>query len=75
MVNTKFTSKKKKLSKCLRVTSKCYVIDHFTVVGLVSWPFSEREAEVGLVLIQTFFLFLRKLYSKILVSIRTTRFT
>ena len=30
-------------------------IDHFTVVGLVSEPLSEREAEVDLVLIQTSF--------------------
>ena len=40
VVNTKFTSKKRNLainSWCsLRVTSKCYVIDNFTVVGLVS---------------------------------------
>ena len=34
VVNTKFTSKKRNLAS-LRVTSKCYVIDHFTVVGLV----------------------------------------
>ena len=73
VVNTKFTSKKRNLAS-LRVTSKCYVIDHFTVVGLVSYPLSEREAEVGLVLIQTFFFFLWKLYSKTLVSVRTTWF-
>ena len=30
-------------------------IDHFTVVGVVSKPLSEREAEVDLVLIQTSF--------------------
>ena len=32
-------------------------VGHFTVVGLVSWPLNEREAEVDLVLIQTSFLF------------------
>ena len=37
---------------------------HFTVVGLVSEPLTEREAEVDLVLIQTFFLFLWKLCLK-----------
>ena len=30
-----------------------YAIDHFTVADLVTWPLSEREAEVDLVLIQT----------------------
>ena len=33
------------------------IIGHFTVVGLVSKPFSEREAEVDHVLIQTSLLF------------------
>ena len=33
-----------------------FTIDHFTVMGLVSWPLSEREAEVDLVLVQTCFL-------------------
>ena len=32
-------------------------IGHFTVVGLVSLPLSEREAEGDIVLIQTSFLF------------------
>ena len=39
-------------------------IDHFTVVSLVTKPLSEIEAEVGLVLIQTSFLFLWKLCLK-----------
>ena len=42
-----------------------YTIDHFTVVDLVSWPLSGREAEVYLVLILTSFLFLWKLCLKI----------
>ena len=33
-------------------------IDHFTVVCLVAWPLNESEAEVDLVLIETFLLFL-----------------
>ena len=37
-------------------------IDHFTVVDLVSQPSSECEAEVDLVLIQTFFALLWKLF-------------
>ena len=37
-------------------------IDHFTVVDLVPWPSSECEAEVDLVLIQTFFALLWKLF-------------
>ena len=28
-------------------------LDHLTVVGIVSWPLTESEAEVDLVLIQT----------------------
>ena len=48
------------------------LIGHLTVVGLVSLPLSECEAEVELVLIQTSFLFLWKLCLNILVSIRTT---
>ena len=39
-------------------------IDHFTVVDLVPWPLSECEAEVDLVLIQTFFALLWKLSLK-----------
>ena len=42
----------------------------FTVVGLVSLPLNQCEAEVELVLIKTSFYFLGKLYLKILVSIR-----
>ena len=42
-----------------------FLIDHFTVLGLVSLPLSGREAEVDLVLRQTFFLFLWKLCLKI----------
>ena len=34
------------------------VIDHFTVVCLVSWPLNESEARVVLVLIETSLLFL-----------------
>ena len=34
----------------------CLSVGHFTVVGLVSWPLNEREAEVDLVLTQTSFL-------------------
>ena len=49
--------------------------NHFTVVGLVPWPSSECEAEVDLVMIQTFFVFVWTLCLKILVSKRTTRFT
>ena len=35
-------------------------IDHFTVVGVVSYPLSEREAEVDVASIQTSFFFLWK---------------
>ena len=45
---------------CLQVRT----IDHFTVVDLVPWPTSECEAEVDLVLIQTFFDLLWKLSLK-----------
>ena len=45
---------------CLQVCT----IDHFTVVDLVPWPTSECEAEVYLVLIQTFFDLLWKLSLK-----------
>ena len=48
------------------------IIDHFTVIPAFE---CECEAEVDLVLIQTSFLFLWKLYLKILVSIGTTLFT
>ena len=41
---------------------------------LVSLPLNECEVEVDLVLIQTFFLSLWKLYLKILGSVRTARF-
>ena len=39
-------------------TASCCIIDHFTVMSLVPYPPSERDAEVDLVLIQTSFLFL-----------------
>ena len=35
-------------------------IDHFTVVGLVTWPLDGREAEGDFVLIQTSLLLLCK---------------
>ena len=41
-------------------TASCCIIDHFTVMSLVPYPPSERDAEVDLVLIQTSFLFLWK---------------
>ena len=44
--------------------SRWSLIDHFTVVDLVPWPLSECEAEVDLVLIQTFFALLWKLSLK-----------
>ena len=37
-----------------------YVIDHFTVVGLVTWPLNGSEAGVDLVLIKTSLLLLCK---------------
>ena len=39
---------------------KVFVIDHFTVVGLVMWPLNDSEAGVDLVLIQTSLLLLCK---------------
>ena len=45
---------------------------HFTLVGLVSSPLSEREAVVDLVLIQTSLLFYGNYAQKMLVSLRTT---
>ena len=39
-------------------TASCCIIDHFTVMSLVPYPPSKRDAEVDLVLIQTSFLFL-----------------
>ena len=38
----------------------CRRIDHFTVVGLVTWPLNGSEAGVDLVLIQTSLLLLCK---------------
>ena len=38
----------------------CMTIDHFTVVGLVTWPLNGSEAGVDLVLIQTSLLLLCK---------------
>ena len=49
---------------CAPVVTSDKAIDHFTVVGLVSFPLSEHEAEVDLALIQTSFLFLWKLCLK-----------
>ena len=37
-----------------------YLIDHFTVLFLVTWPLNESEAGVDLVLIETSLLLLRK---------------
>ena len=49
-------------------------IEHFiTVVGLVSYSLSGREAEVDLVLIQTSFLLLRKLSLKIHTGLCSSR--
>ena len=49
---------------CFKILLLCRLaikaIDHFTVVGLVSQPLSECEAEVDLLLIQTSFFFLWK---------------
>ena len=45
---------------------------HFTLVGLVSSPLSEREAGVDLVLIQTSLLFMEIITKKMLVGKRET---
>ena len=50
---------------CMYNPSMFSSIGHFTVVGLVSWPLSGYEAEVDLLLIQTFLPFLWKLCLKI----------
>ena len=49
---------------CAPVVTSDKAINHFTAVGLVSFPLSEHEAEVDLALIQTSFLFLTKLCLK-----------
>ena len=45
----------KQASTCLhfQVQQKFSIIDHFTVVSLVTWPLNGRKARVDLVLIQT----------------------
>ena len=48
------------------------VIDHFTVVCLVTWPLNESEAGVDLVLIETLLLFICKF---LLISLRTASLT
>ena len=48
------------------------LMDHFTVVCLVTWPLSEIEAGVDLALIETSMLFLCKI---LLISLRTTLLT
>ena len=53
------------------VHNKIWIV-HFTVVYLVTWPLSESEAGVDLILIQTHLLFILK-YK--LVSMRRTWFT
>ena len=42
------------------INNPCNVIDHFTVVDLVTWPLNGSEAGVDLVLIQTALLLLCK---------------
>ena len=56
---------------CITLLVFCIGIDHFTVVGLVTWPMTTSEAGGDLVLIQTSLLFSCKCQ---LVSIRTTWF-
>ena len=43
-----------------REQTKIHKIDHFTVLGLVTWPLNVSEAGVDLVLIQTSLLLLCK---------------
>ena len=45
---------------------------HFTVVYLVTWPMTESEAGVGLVVVETSMLFLCKF---LLISMTTTSLT
>ena len=47
------------LEKTLHGIKTC-IIDHFTVVGLVTWPLNGSKAEVHFVLIQTSLLLLQK---------------
>ena len=53
-------------------TSSFALIDHFTVVCLVTWPLNESEAGVDLVLIETSLLFICKF---LLISMRTASLT
>ena len=48
------------LSDNLHFTQKYLAIDHFTVVGLVTWPLNGSEAGGDLVLIETSMLLLCK---------------
>ena len=70
MVNTKFTSKKRNLAslQAVYVSRQMLCNRPFHSCGLSILAF-EWTWGWGLVLIQTFFLFLWKLYSKIVVSI------
>ena len=61
----------KRITMLISFSIRC-AIDHFTVVCLAAWPLSESEAGVGLVLIETSRLFLRKF---LIISMRTASLT